>query len=334
MSFLNILFFSSILKEKYKISQLDALIYSSLFLILPFFRSSAFWGLTENLGWLFLILSIKFYLNYENSIVRKKIFYLFLSVFFSSLAIYTRPYLVFFPLFLILFSFTKRDFFFLKRAIPIYFLLSIPGVILLYIWGGSVYIVDGQDKVDFIQSYHHPRFIFKNLIIFFSLFLFYFLPLVIVESLKKQDYIKKVVKNTMIIFAILLILDYFKIFDYLNEMILGGGAFLKFNKILFKDNLILFLLISSLGLATILHYAQISKKNLILILTLLVFCQPKFILQEYFEPLVLILLFSLFDLGKNNSVVIKENKTIIIFSTYFLIFFLASYTYRYLDLFI
>ena len=71
-----------------------------------------------------------------------------------------------------------------------------------------------------------------------------------------------------------------------------------------------FILISSLGLATILHYAQISKKNLILILTLLVFCQPKFILQEYFEPLVLILLFSLFDLGKNNSVVIKENKTI------------------------
>ena len=72
LSALNILFFSNILKEKYKISQLDALLYSSIFLILPFFRSSAFWGLTENLGWLFLILSIKFYLNYENPKVKKK----------------------------------------------------------------------------------------------------------------------------------------------------------------------------------------------------------------------------------------------------------------------
>ena len=62
----------------------------------------------------------------------------------------------------------------MKRAIPIYFLLSIPGIILLYIWGGSVYIVDGQDKVDFIQSYHHPRFIFKNLIIFFIVFILFF----------------------------------------------------------------------------------------------------------------------------------------------------------------
>ena len=131
----------------------------------------------------------------------------------------------------------------------------------------------------------------------------------------------------------MLILNYFEIFNYLNEITLGGGAFLKLNKILFNNNLTLFLLVSSFGFISILHYAKISKKNLILILTLVVFCQPRFILQEYFEPLILILLFSLFDLGKNNLGVMKENKTFIIFSTYFSIYFLSSYAYRYLDMF-
>ena len=78
ISFLNVIFFSQILKQKYKIKIIDSYLYSSIFLILPFFRSSAFWGLTENLGWLFLILTIKFYL-----VVYKNKVNIFLSVYFQ-----------------------------------------------------------------------------------------------------------------------------------------------------------------------------------------------------------------------------------------------------------
>ena len=50
LSLLNVIFFSDIIAEKFKFSKLDSFVYSSIFLILPFFRSSAYWGLTENLG--------------------------------------------------------------------------------------------------------------------------------------------------------------------------------------------------------------------------------------------------------------------------------------------
>ena len=60
ISLLNVLFFSQIIEKKFNLKKIDALLYSSIFLILPFFRSSAFWGITENFGWLFLLLSIKY----------------------------------------------------------------------------------------------------------------------------------------------------------------------------------------------------------------------------------------------------------------------------------
>ena len=97
ISVFNVLIFSHILQKKYKILKIDAFLFSSIFLILPFFRSSAFWGLTENFGWLLLLISIKFYVDLERYKNNLKI--IFLICLFSSLAIYTRPYLVFFLFF-------------------------------------------------------------------------------------------------------------------------------------------------------------------------------------------------------------------------------------------
>ena len=170
--FIECCFFSQILRQKYKINNVDSYLYSGIFLILPFFRSSAFWGLTENLGWLFLILTIKYYLVVEKNKVN-----IFLVCLFSSLALYTRPYLIFFPVFFIMNLFIKKkDYFILKTSIFYYTIFAIPGLILLYIWGGSVYLGTGEDKVNFILEYHQPKFIFKNLVIFSSIFLFYLLP--------------------------------------------------------------------------------------------------------------------------------------------------------------
>ena len=79
----------------------------------------------------------------------------------------------------------------------------------------------------------------------------------------------------------------------------------------------------------IFNYFVISKKNKVLLLSLLIFCQPRFIFQEYFEPLILILFFSLFDLKQETIKRLKENKTIIIYSIYFIAYLAASYLYRY-----
>ena len=325
LSLLNVVFFSQILRQKYKINNVDSYLYSGIFLILPFFRSSAFWGLTENLGWLFLILTIKYYLVVEKNKVN-----IFLVCLFSSLALYTRPYLIFFPVFFIMNLFIKKDYFILKTSIFYYTIFAIPGLILLYIWGGSVYLGTGEDKVNFILEYHQPKFIFKNLVIFSSIFLFYLLPfhLVSFSTEKKIDRNKKIYYLIALIF--LLTLNHLNVFDYLKDNTLGGGAFLKISQLFFYDNNLLFIIIAFFGIISIIYFLEISKKNFVLIFCILIiYCTAKNIYQEYFEPLLLIALLSLFDLKKPSINVLKDNRTVLKFLLYFSIYFFSSYYYRY-----
>ena len=135
ISLLSVIFFSQIIRDKFKIRELDSIVYSSIFLILPFFRSSAYWGLTENFGWLFLIISIKYYLKEEKSEKKKTVKHIFFICLFSSLALYIRPYLIFFPIFIILNILKDRNTHFLKYTCLFYFLFSLPGFFLLYLWG-------------------------------------------------------------------------------------------------------------------------------------------------------------------------------------------------------
>jgi hypothetical protein len=326
ISILNIFFFSQILEMKYKLKKIDTLLFSSIFLILPFFRSSAFWGLTENFGWLFLILSIKYFIIYQDKNINKNYFNVLLICSFSSLALYTRPYLVFFPIFIILRSFFFKDYFLLKLSSFIYFILSIPGLILLFLW--SEIPNAGIAYKNLLADYHNPKFILKNLVIFSSIFFFYLIPFV----LSQFSLNSKISKKNFIVFFIFsiffLFLNFFSYFDYLKIMELGGGVVLKISKFVF-GNIFFFIALSALGLTFILSFLSFSKNNFILFFCLLIFCFPKYIFQEYFEPLVLILFFSLIDLTKEYKKTFNKNITHIVVIFFYISYFLGSFYYRY-----
>ena len=331
LSILNVIFFSQLIKDKFKLSNIDSYLYSSIFLLLPFYRSSAFWGLTENLGWLFLILSIKFYLDVDKQIPTKLKSKIFLTCLFSSLALYTRPYLIFFPIFILLNLIVKKQYSLLKYWISFFSLFAIPGLILLYIWGGSVYLGVGEEKINFIQEYHQPKFILKNLVIFASIFFFYFAPFHIINYSKKFKLpSRQKIKIFSLILLLLLLLNYFNTFDYLNYNKLGGGAFLKINQIIFNENLIFFLFISYLGIISIINFLEKSKNNFVLLFSvLLIYCTPRYIYQEYFEPLFIILFFTLFNLGRGVDKLIKKDQTILIFIIFYVGYYFSSLYYRY-----
>ena len=327
ISVLNVHIFSIIIKNKYQLKKVDAYLYSSIFLILPFFRSSAFWGLTENFGWLFLLISIKYFNDYLKKNFQNEIICIFLICFYSSLALYTRPYIIFFPIFIVLRSILFSDYNFLKKSFFFYFLMSIPGFFLLYLWDGSITI--GPDKRNLLDIYLNPKFIFKNLIIFSSIFFFYTLPFEIGRFFLKFNYLKKSeVFLFFIILAIIFLMYFLNIFNYLKEIKIGGGALLKLNQVLFND-LYFFLFISSIGLLKIFNYIYISKENFFLFISLLIYCLPYVILQEYFEPLIIILSFTLLNFDYNVAKILKNNKTIIVFVTYFILYYVSSFFYRY-----
>lgn len=324
ISIFNVIIFSQIIEKKLHLKKNDALLYSSIFLILPFFRSSAFWGITENFGWLFLLLSIKYYnLIYEKKNT-KEIKLIFLVCLFSSMALYTRPYLIFFPIFIILKSWMYKELNILKFFMLFYLLFSIPGLQLIYIWGGIFKI--GNNEVNLLQDYHNPKFIFKNLLIFSSLFLFYIIPFEFYQKFKNYE---KFSLRLFIIVSVIIIFYYLGFLDHLNSQKLGGGVFLKINNILFKSNLLFFIITSSLGFLLIFKYFMVSKKNKIIFLCLLIYCFPKFLLQEYLEPLFLIVFFTLIDLEKKQLRLFNQDKTIFVFCSYFISYYLGSLLYRY-----
>ena len=329
ISLLNVIFFSQILIEKFKLKNVDALLYSSVLLILPFFRSSAFWGITENIGWLFLIISIKFFIKIGISkkfLIRN----IFLTCLFSSLALYTRPYLIFFPIFVTFYLFLSKEFYKFKYTSFFYLIFSVPGWILLYLWDGKIYLGEGLNRVNFIEENHHPKYILQNLIIFPSIIFFYLFPIEFLSFLKKFRINKNKLYKFLILFSCLLLLYFLNFFDYLNETKLGGGALLKLNQFLFNDNFIFFILISSLGILVIVEYIKFSTKNFVLfIIFILIYSTPKFIFQEYFEPLVLILFFSTLDLKQKTIKLLKSNNTFIYFYIYFIGYFILSFYYRY-----
>ena len=83
-------------------------------------------------------------------------------------------------------------------------------------------------------------------------------------------------------FIFLLILFSFGFFDFLETLKYGGGAFLKIDYFLFDRKLIFFILMSSLGFSLFYEIVkQNYKVNILLSFSLLIFCFPKIILQEY-----------------------------------------------------
>lgn len=207
--------------------------------------------------------------------------------------------------------------------------MALPGLYLLYLWGGYIYIGEGETKINLIKDFHNPKFIIKNLVLFSSIYFFYLIPFEIIKFFNKKKINFKSILTFFIILMILLILNYLNFFNYLNKITLGGGVFLKLSKLFFENNYILLLIFASLGFRSIYEFILISKKNLLLFLSLLIYCFPKFILQEYFEPLIIILFFSIFDLGKNYKKILSKNLSIYIFLIFFLSYYFLSFFYRY-----
>ena len=79
------------------INRKEIFLSASLIFLLPFYISRVYFGTSANLGWLFFLISLYFFIkNFENENF-KKIYLIYVCI-FSALALYCRPALVFFPL--------------------------------------------------------------------------------------------------------------------------------------------------------------------------------------------------------------------------------------------
>ena len=110
ISFAIFLIFALVFKKIYKhINFVDILLTSSIILLLPFFRTSAFWGKNENYGWLFFIFALYFFSEIKKDISKnpnnQNILNVILFCFTSACALYARQALAFLPISYLLYLF-------------------------------------------------------------------------------------------------------------------------------------------------------------------------------------------------------------------------------------
>lgn len=315
------------LKIKFKdLNNHYLLLLSSIIILSPYFRSTAFWGNEENFGILIVALSSLFFQKYShNSSKKMDWIYLTILAFFSSLTVYCDQKLIIIPLItLISIFFSTKDYKNKIYLIFLYVIFAVPFIFLIKLWGNIVPTGDaGRREINFsLYSLNYHYFLYSLSIISFYLFPFFFS---IAGKVNKIMNIIKFKENYFLSLIFLICLTFFLfVFDLQSMYYIGGGVFDKLSSILFENQFFQKVFLSIVFIVSwilILFFKGNDYFNLLILSFFPIFSlfiSPA-LFQEYFDPLI----FFLILIYMKNEYSFNLKSALFIF-IYFLIFLLVG----------
>ncbi len=299
-----ILFFT--LKKKFAYQNNYFLILISSFIFLsPFFRSSAVWGQEINYGILTLIITFFYFYKFKHS---KSLFDLLFVIFFSSICVYFDQKLLIIPLFCFINVLLDKEITIKKKFLStaIYFILSLPFIFLIFVWGGIVPPLTQESNYQSFNSIKNFNLHFYHIGFASTLIALYLIPLIILKEEINFFKIKKFLKsNFLVLFlpvifylSIYIFLDWYELLQskqYISSAgtTYGLGFVNKLGMILFDDLIIrkLFTFLAfSISWIIIVYGLKIKATRWFIILyfySLSLILLP--IMQEYFDPYIFLL---------------------------------------------
>lgn len=307
--------------EKYYI---NSFFVASLLLLSPYFRTSSYWALEENYGLIFLIatyLALSNFFQNKNK-TKNKIKYIFFICLLSSLTFYFDQKLIIIPIICysyILFSSISN---FEKIFTTLfYFLLSLPYLFLIKIWGGLMPPA-AQNRMMTLEI--------TNIGYMITIFAFYIFPFLITKKINLKEVYSILVSKRNLILMILLItylISFYFLFDESIKWKSGNGIFYKISLTIFSSlffqKIFLSIIIFFSSIIILLFFDSTNERiifSFFIFLSLIV--TPVY--QEYFDPLVLILLFTFLK----QKIFLNLKQSLFIYS-YFLIFLIGANIYYY-----
>ena len=192
------------------------------------------------------------------------------------------------------------------------FFIALPAIYYVFILKIFFFLTPVTENTQTVLSFN----IANKIIIISSMFFFYYLPFLSVTN-KNFNF---GAKNLLISLSIIGISIFF--FNYKSSFT-GGGIIFKASNILFKNNYLLYLF-SFAGLILLLTMSNKNPRNLALILLLATQNPQLEIYHKYYDPILFILFFTLFDIEFNKKLLKKK---VFIFYLFY-IFFLVANFYR------
>ena len=326
-SIVPLLFFFSIRQNYPSLNSNIAVVLSLIITLSPYFRTTAYWGLGENYGLIFLILShlllSKFLSNHKTYNKFQNILSIFTICVLGSLVVYFDQKLVFIPLLVfIIIQFAKVKPYVKIFTVFLFVIFSLPYLYLMHLWGSI--IPTSASNIRGVGSSIN----LYNIGFCLSIIVFYLIPFF---RCKKINFIKleKIKFSGNFLFVTISIVTYTILLllftDYKSLDIEGKGVFFKLSLILFENiairiTLTLFLFFIS---AFFIFYFFDNKNDFLIILFFLILSLLTIpFYQEYLDPLIYILIFTFFKTRLKFS---YKNIYFIVF--YFFIFLQGSELY-------
>ena len=314
---LNQLFFYKSLKLIFKenVDKKYLLILSCILYLSPSFRSNAIWPESAMLGLLFFLISIYFYLKFKS---HRKIKYSFLNILFLAIASYIRPSFCLFGIFFYyeFFMYFLKNKNFLKNI----FYITVLNFFLAFPAFYYVFILD----VFFIDEGGLSMNYFNKIPLITSIVIFHMIPILIYKKFNLNfNYKYDLGLFFIIILSLTLII---KNFNY-DLNLSGGGIILHASNYLLGNNILLFIFYPVSMYFLIKASIFKNYNNLILILILLMMTPQYHIFHKYYDPLIIILCFTIFNLEIKHDFFQKNRHLFILYSFYIFYYFVHYINY-------
>ncbi len=289
-------------------------LFSLILLLLPSVRTSAVWPNTQITAIFFFLISIYYFLKWEqlNDFVKINKS-LMLTLTFMSLAVYTRQIYALIYLYFVFIFYKKFSFKKFLQVCLITLIFAIPGLIFVIIWPKII-------QVTFDSSLQN------SLLVNLSIISFYLVPFFfIIFALNKKKFI---LDNKFFIFSTLSIIFIFissNYFDYNFKM--GGGVLMKVSLLLIGDYK-LFFLSSFLGLISCYLLCKNNLSNIVLTLLIIFGISAYIIFQKYHEPMMLILMFLIYK-NDDFKLFFKKKLNIFLFLLYFFSYLISAILFEF-----
>ena len=319
--FLPIIFYKCLKLKFNDIENKYLILFSALLFISPTFRSLAIWPDSRIWGLTFFVISVYYFLSYKNN---KDFKNCLLTILFYSIASYFSPNFSVFSVFFLLYFLRELSLIKNLQIITLNVLLALPAFYYIFVldvnFMFSASAVPGGE-----ENISQPLNISNKILIISSLIFFYLLPFIFSKSIDLNLSLEKTQLKYIFIATLTFIICIF-FFNYQNDYT-GGGIFFKISNFLFKNN-IFFYLISGISIFIIYKIFSNSKINFLIIFLLLLNNPQLTIYHKYYDPFLLILFFTLFEINFEKQKLFSK-KTINIFYLFGLFFLTLSISKAY-----
>jgi len=310
LSLLLIIYFYKCLLLKFpKIEQNILLLLSLTIFLSPTFRSLAIWPSSRLIGLIFFSISIYEFLKFLN--YRKKI-NMWKNMIFLITSSYISPNFSLFAIFFLYHYLKKNNFKNLLGLLFFCFISSLPALYYIFILDINFLAAStpGLDpKLPISLSFN-----FSDKILIISSILFFHLS----PFLLNKEFIKELVKPSKKEFLIIIIIFIICLF-YFNYLIdfTGGGVFFQISNF-FLGNNYFFYLISFISLMILGKFSKNNINNFLVFFLLIISNIQNTIYHKYYDPLIMILFFTLINNSLNYKFFKNKNKFYYVYGFYFI----------------